>query len=98
MALIPLTRLFFFFFYISHGVHNHRVNRHSSTPSSGRPAGPQSDFSKGELVHAPQLLHGDLEGVFIGVVSDDVVVHVNQNAVDDTNSIRTSLKQTAGLL
>lgn len=61
----------------SHGVHNQRVNHHSSSPSSGRPAALRSDFGKGELVHAPQLLHGDLEGVFVGVVLDDVVIHVN---------------------
>lgn len=37
----------------------------------------QSDFSEGEFVHAAQLLHGDLEGVFVGVVFDDVVIHVD---------------------
>lgn len=41
----------------------------------------QSDFSEGEFVHATKLLHGDLEGVFIGVVLDDVVIHVDQNPV-----------------
>lgn len=45
-----------------------------------------SDFGEGELVHAPQLLHADLEGVLVGVVPDDVVVHVHQNAVGDTGS------------
>lgn len=80
--LVPLTRLKK---KNSHGIHNHRVNHHSSSPSSGRPAGLRSDFGEGELVDAPQLLHGDLEGVFVGVVLDDVVIHVNQNPVDDTN-------------
>lgn len=37
----------------------------------------QSDFGEGEFTHAAQILHGDLEGVFVGVVSDDVVVHVD---------------------
>lgn len=38
-----------------------------------------SDFREREFVHAAQLLHGDLEGVFVGVMLDDVVVHVHQN-------------------
>lgn len=37
----------------------------------------QSDFSEGEFVHATQLFHGDLEGVFVGIVFDDVVIHVD---------------------
>lgn len=45
------------------------------------PAAVQSDFSEDELVHAAQLFHRDLEGVFIGVVFDDVVIHVDQNPV-----------------
>jgi len=37
----------------------------------------KSDLSEGEFVHAVQFLHGDLEGVLVGVVFDDVVVHVD---------------------
>lgn len=37
----------------------------------------QSDLSEGEFAHVAHLLHGDLEGVFVGVVLDDVVIHVH---------------------
>lgn len=88
---------FFFCFYISHGVRDRRVNPHATLPpASWRAAGPpRSDLSEGELVHAHQLLHADLEGVLIGVVPDDVVVHVNQDAVDDTSSPGLSYDRAA---
>lgn len=41
----------------------------------------QSDFSEGEFVHAADLLHGDLESVLVGVVFDDVVIHVDQDSL-----------------
>lgn len=47
------------------------------SPGAESPPGLHSDFSEDELVQATHLLHGDLEGVFVGVVLDDVVVHVD---------------------
>lgn len=40
-----------------------------------------SNLSKGQLHHAPHLFHVDLEGVLIGVMLDDVVIHVYQDPV-----------------
>lgn len=74
--------------YISDQVHSRwiavHVNHYSSTSFIIPPSALddlRSDFGEGEFEHAAQLLHGYLEGVFIGIVFDDVVVHVNQNPV-----------------
>lgn len=84
-------------------VHNHWPHSRTCKPpllhfirlpslcSDITPPAVQSDFGEGEFEHAPQLLHGDLEGVFIGVVFDDVVVHVHQDPVwTDVSSLTPS--------
>lgn len=38
-----------------------------------------SDLSEGEPVRPPHLLHLQLEGVLIGVVLHNVIVHVHQD-------------------
>lgn len=89
--------LFFLFFF------SRRTSTHVNTTSPDvslwlhpspwwrRHCAAQSDFSEGEFVHAAQLLHCDLEGVFIGVVFDDVVVHVDQDTVQRQTRVSVSL-------
>ena len=38
-----------------------------------------SDLSEGELERSPRLFHLQLEGVFIGIMLHDIVVHVHQD-------------------
>lgn len=90
-------------------VHNHWPHSRTCKPpllhfirlpslcSDITPPAVQSDFGEGEFEHAPQLLHGYLEGVFIGVVFDDVVVHVDQDPVWTDVDILTPRGSDRGL-
>lgn len=44
---------------------------------------PGSDLSQGQQDLALHLLDVDLEGVLVGVMLDDIVVHVNQDPKDE---------------
>ena len=55
----------------------------SNTPSpspSHQPVPGGSNLSQGQFVHVSQLLDVDLEGVLVGVVLDNVVIHVDQDS------------------
>lgn len=41
--------------------------------------GASSDLSEGELERSPGLFHLQLEGVFVGVMLHDIVIHVHQD-------------------
>ena len=51
----------------------------ASLSSLGVVGGASSDLSEGELERSPGLFRLQLEGVFIGVVLHDIVVHVHQD-------------------
>ena len=51
----------------------------ASLSSLGVVGGASSDLSEGELERSPGLFHLQLEGVFIGVMLHDIVVHVHQD-------------------
>lgn len=56
-----------------------------------------SDLSEGESVRPPDLLHLQLEGVLVGVMLHDVVVHVHQDPGREVRHLYSFLLPGAGL-